>query len=163
MAQYITVQNKAHLDALQNHSHGEVAYCEDTKELWIYDENEKQWIKFQADNTGIDLTDNLKDFTYEYYLETDDGSELVEDPEMQAGRYNLVLTTSEDCEIGEKTLICSFMVNKLPTEITPKNDTVKYNGTRYDLEELFTIDENAGTKTYSIMLSIIIVSINLVR
>lgn len=56
MAQYITVQNKAHLDALQNHSHGEVAYCEDTKELWIYDENEKQWIKFQADNTGIDLS-----------------------------------------------------------------------------------------------------------
>ena len=57
--QYITVKNKAHLDALQIHNHGEVAYCEDTKELWVYDENEEAWMKFQVDNKGIDL--NLYD------------------------------------------------------------------------------------------------------
>ena len=58
MAQYITVQNKAHLDALQNHEQGEIAYCIDTKELWIYDE-EKGWMQFQMENKGIDL--NLYD------------------------------------------------------------------------------------------------------
>ena len=42
LAQYFTVKNKAYLDALKNHAHGEIAYCEDTSELWIYDE-EKGW------------------------------------------------------------------------------------------------------------------------
>lgn len=54
MAQYITVQNKAHLDALQNHEQGEIAYCIDTKELWVYDE-EQGWVTFQVENKGIDL------------------------------------------------------------------------------------------------------------
>ena len=54
LAQYITVQNKAHLDALQNHEQGEIAYCIDTKELWIYDE-EKGWMQFQMENKGIDI------------------------------------------------------------------------------------------------------------
>lgn len=59
MAQYLTVKNKAHLDTLKNHTHGEIAYCEDTKELWIYNENEKKWTKYQIDNQGINL--NLYD------------------------------------------------------------------------------------------------------
>ena len=58
MAQYLTVKNKAHLDALKNHVHGEIAYCEDTSELWIYDE-EKGWQKFKDDGKGLEL--NLYD------------------------------------------------------------------------------------------------------
>lgn len=58
MTQYITVKNKAHLDALKNHVHGEIAYCEDTSELWIYDE-EKGWQKFKTDGKGLEL--NLYD------------------------------------------------------------------------------------------------------
>ena len=58
MAQYITVKNKAHLDALQNHEQGEIAYCVDTKDIWVYDEKQG-WVKSQIENKGIDL--NLYD------------------------------------------------------------------------------------------------------
>lgn len=57
MAQYITVQNYAHLNALQNHEEGEVAFCIDTKELWIWTKGE--WVRYNMEGKGIDL--NLYD------------------------------------------------------------------------------------------------------
>ena len=54
----VIVANKASLYALQNHEPGEMAYCEDTGEIYIWDE-EYGWSLITAENKGLEL--NLYD------------------------------------------------------------------------------------------------------
>ena len=54
----VIVANKASLYALQNHEPGEMAYCEDTGEIYIWDE-EYGWSLMTAENKGLEL--NLYD------------------------------------------------------------------------------------------------------
>ena len=58
MVQQIVVQNLQHLHAIQNHEPGELAYVEETKEIYSWDE-EKGWFKVEANTQGIDF--NLYD------------------------------------------------------------------------------------------------------
>lgn len=54
----LVVQNKTELFALQNHIPGEVAYCIETKEVFMWDE-EKGWVSIDVENKGLEL--NLYD------------------------------------------------------------------------------------------------------
>ena len=54
----LVVQNKRELFAMQNHIPGEVAYCIETKEVFIWDEY-KGWILMDIENKGLEL--NLYD------------------------------------------------------------------------------------------------------
>lgn len=54
----LVVQNKTELFALQNHIPGEVAYCIETKEVFIWDED-KGWTLIDVENKGLEL--NLYD------------------------------------------------------------------------------------------------------
>lgn len=58
MSQYIVVKDLTHLHAIQNHEPGELAYCEDTKEIYMWDE-ERGWEKISVNNEGFSL--NLYD------------------------------------------------------------------------------------------------------
>ena len=58
MTNQIVVTNMAHLNALQHHIPGELAYVEETKEIYMWDED-KGWQLLQIDNKGIDF--NLYD------------------------------------------------------------------------------------------------------
>ena len=54
MGQYVVVKDLTCLYAIQNHEPGEMAYCEDTKEIYMWDED-KGWQKMDVNNEGIDL------------------------------------------------------------------------------------------------------------
>ena len=58
MKSQIVVTNKAHLDALQNHIPGELAFVQETNEIYTWDE-EKGWLLVEVDSKGIDF--NLYD------------------------------------------------------------------------------------------------------
>ena len=59
-AQNIVVTNLKTLKALKNHTDGELAYVEETKEIYTWNEEKNEWIKVEAANgQGLEL--NLYD------------------------------------------------------------------------------------------------------
>ena len=51
----IVVSNYAQLQALQNHTNGEIAYCDDDQKCYIYKEEIKKWEPLDLKNEGISL------------------------------------------------------------------------------------------------------------
>ena len=86
--QNIVVQNMQHLYALQNHEPGELAYVEETKEVWVWDE-EQGWTKMDVDNKGLEL--NLYDLNKNIVsqLEPLTAEQFAEQAEMLDHYYNV--------------------------------------------------------------------------
>ena len=59
MDNILKVQSHAVLNALKNHQEGEVAFCEDEQQYYIYKDG--QWMKVEAKMTGDGLQLNLYD------------------------------------------------------------------------------------------------------
>ena len=59
MDNILQVQNFSILSALQNHQEGEVAYCQDEQQYYIFKDG--QWIKVEANMTSDGLQLNLYD------------------------------------------------------------------------------------------------------
>lgn len=59
MDNILQVQNFSILSALQNHQEGEVAYCQDEQQYYIYKDG--KWIKVEANMTSDGLQLNLYD------------------------------------------------------------------------------------------------------
>ena len=59
LKQNIVVANLKALKALKNHTDGELAYIEDTKEIYSWSDEKNEWIKVEANGQGIEL--NLYD------------------------------------------------------------------------------------------------------
>lgn len=59
MDNILKVQSHAVLNALKNHQEGEVAFCEDEQQYYIYKDG--QWMKVEANMTGDGLQLNLYD------------------------------------------------------------------------------------------------------
>jgi hypothetical protein len=53
------VKNKSLLEAIQNHTDGELAYVEDIKEWYQWNEENKEWVKVNLEGKGLEL--NLYD------------------------------------------------------------------------------------------------------
>lgn len=56
MASLFNVPNKTILDALGNHSPGEVAFCEEEQEYYIYKNDKWELTEFKAPDTGITMS-----------------------------------------------------------------------------------------------------------
>lgn len=101
--------------------------------------------------TGFNVSESI--FTKTYFKTQTAGS--VSDGEQvgtptNAGFYYLKLESSTDSEIGNQVLVCAFEIKKLSAEITSTNLAIDYQQDAYDVLNLFTIPENAGTVTYSV-------------
>ena len=105
--------------------------------------------------TGLNLTKDS--FSCEYYkVETEGavtGGSLVSDPGDVAGSYYLKATISSANEdVNGLSLTCAFDVLKAEGDVTLESEkTITYNGSEYDVSELFSFDENAGTITYTLV------------
>ena len=53
--QNIVVQNLKSLHAIKNHKNGELAYIEDTKEIYAWSDEHNDWLKIETNSQGIDL------------------------------------------------------------------------------------------------------------
>ena len=107
MDNILKVQNFSILSALPNHEEGEVAYCEDDHQYYIYKND--GWIKVEAQMTGDGLKLNLydlnkqiieqlKDFDEEQIKDFKDAIEIWKTP--KANKYYLLYGR----EIGYFTL-----------------------------------------------------------
>ena len=57
---FLSIEKKAFLFAIQNHIPGEVVYCEDTKETFVWDED-KGWLPINNSDTPNEMGLNLYD------------------------------------------------------------------------------------------------------
>lgn len=130
--------------------------CDDSKSgsVSIADINVNETLAPEFNMTELSLTKDS--FNIEYYkVDTKDvvtGGELAAEPSAAVGYYYLKATPKAETGISaDKYLVCSFEVKELRTVITGQDKTTTYDGEGYDLSKMFTFDEHAGERIYSIV------------
>jgi hypothetical protein len=158
MGDYISVQNKAMLDALVNHEDGEIAFVEDEQSYYMY---KNGWIPVKAEMTGEGLKLNLYDLNKQIINQLPDyDEEKLEDFKKaieiwkgsksdkfyllygkEISYFSLFVENEEDAEMGFADQVVDIIVNSFKSvkeyDITEDNSAV----------EIWVYDEELGDTT----------------